>query len=157
SHAEIVGFIDEALGSTQGGKFDKAENLLLNKAHPAYDSLVGTVDSLQDAQIKAAEEMREEAETAFKRSRAVILGAIFAGIAIAAVFGFLLVRSIGETLSAAVGVADRIANGHLGNDIRATSDDELGQLLNSLQRMDAKLVDIVGSVRSSSGAVGSAA
>ena len=79
------------------------------------------------------------------------------GIGLAALLGFLLVRSIVSALNAAVSIADRIAGGELGNDVRVESNDELGRLLESLKRMDAKLVEIVGGVRGSADAVGSAA
>ena len=68
-----------------------------------------------------------------------------------------MLRSILGALTAAVSIADRIASGELGNDVRVDSQDELGRLLDSLRRMDAKLVEIVGDVRGSADAVGSAA
>ena len=96
-------------------------------------------------------------DSAFKRNSAIIIGAIVIGIGLAAFLGFLLVRSIVSALNAAVSIADRIASGELGNDVRVDSNDELGSLLDSLRRMDAKLVEIVGGVRGSADAVGSAA
>jgi methyl-accepting chemotaxis protein len=79
------------------------------------------------------------------------------GIAIAGSLGWMLVRSIVAALAAAVGVAERIANGQLDNEIEVKSSDELGQLLSSLRTMDAKLVEIVSGVRGTASAVGGAA
>jgi methyl-accepting chemotaxis protein len=155
--AEILARVDEGLGSTQGGKFDNAEKLLLEKARPAYDKMVTTLSQLQTAQIKAGADMQASAVAQFKRNSTIIIGAIVVGVGLAALFGYFLVTSIGTALAAAVGVADRIAGGQLGNGIDVHSDDELGKLLHSLKRMDGKLVEIVGSVRTSASAVGSAA
>jgi len=88
---------------------------------------------------------------------AIIVAAIILSIGLGALVGFLLVRSIGQALAAAVHIADRIAGGDLGNEVTAASNDELGRLLDSLKRMDSKLVEIVGGVRSSADAVGAAA
>ena len=101
--------------------------------------------------------MRNDADKAFKRNTAIIIGAIVLGLGLAGFLGFLLVRSIVSALNAAVSIADRIASGELGNHVRVDSHDELGRLLDSLKRMDAKLVEIVGGVRGSADAVGSAA
>ncbi len=155
--SEVSSYVQEALLAAQSGTFDKAESLLIEKARPAYDKMTGASEELLTAQIDVAQKMRTEANAAFERNRVVIIGAIVLGIGVSALFGFLLVRSIVGALNAAVGVADRIANGELGNRVVVRSQDELGQLLESLKRMDGKLVEIVGGVRGSADAVGSAA
>ena len=69
----------------------------------------------------------------------------------------LLIRSIVSALNAAVSIADRIASGELGNHVRVDSQRRARPLLDSLRRMDGKLVEIVGGVRGSADAVGAAA
>lgn len=154
---EVMAFTEEALVAAQAGTFDKAESLLIEKARPTYDKLTEASESLLKAQIDVAQQMRSSAETSFKRTTGIIIAAIVLGISLAAMLGFLLVRSIVSTLNAAVSIADRIAGGELGNDVRVQSNDELGRLMGSLKRMDAKLVEIVGGVRGSADEVGSAA
>ena len=80
--------------------------------------------------------MRNDADKAFKRNSAIIVGAIALGLGLAGLLSFLLLRSILGALSAAVNIADRIASGELGNNVRVGSQDELGSLLDSLRRMD---------------------
>jgi methyl-accepting chemotaxis protein len=154
---DIVIHLQEALRAAQAGTFDKAESALIERARPTYEKLNASGDALLETQISVAQQMRNDAEKAFKRNSAIIVGAIVIGLGLAAFLSFLLLRSILGALSAAVSIADRIAHGELGNHIRIESGDELGKLLNSLQRMDAKLVEIVGEVRGSADAVGSAA
>jgi methyl-accepting chemotaxis protein len=154
---EVMSYVEDALTAAQAGTYDKAEALLIEKARPSYDKLTGTSESLLKAQIGVAQEMRTRAESDFKRTTAVIIGAIAIGIGLAAFLGVLLVRSIVSTLNAAVTIADRIASGELGNQVRVESNDELGRLMEGLKRMDLKLVEIVGGVRGSADAVGSAA
>jgi methyl-accepting chemotaxis protein len=154
---DVIGFLQEALQAAQAGTFDKAESALIERARPSYEKLNGSGDSLLEVQIKVGQQMREDAEKAFKRNSAIIVAAIAIGLGLAALLSFLLLRSILGALSAAVSIADRIASGELGNDVRIGSQDELGSLLDSLRRMDSKLVEIVGEVRGSADAVGSAA
>jgi methyl-accepting chemotaxis protein len=154
---DVLSSVQEALLAAQAGTFDKAEKALIEHARPSYEKLTGAGDALLETQINVAHEMRTTADKDFKRISAIIVGAIVVGIGFAGLLGFLLIRSIVSTLTAAVSIADRIASGELGNNVRVDSSDELGRLLDSLKRMDAKLVDIVGGVRGSADAVGSAA
>ncbi|OYU44931.1 MAG: methyl-accepting chemotaxis protein [Burkholderiales bacterium PBB4] len=73
------------------------------------------------------------------------------GIIILLIFGATawLVRSIREPLDQANQLAARIAQGDLSSDIRTTRQDEFGQLLQSLNAMNASLSTMVSQVRSS--------
>lgn len=155
--SEVLGYLQDALLAAQAGTFSTAEGLLIEKARPSYDKLTGLSETLLATQIDVAQRMRAEAESGFKRNSAFIVAAILLGAGLAGFLGYMLMRSIVSTLSAAVNIADRIASGELGNNVRVESNDELGRLLDSLKRMDGKLVEIVGSVRSSADAVGAAA
>ena len=154
---EVMTFVHEALLAAQGGTFDKAEGLLIEKARPAYDKMIGDSEQLLKTQINVAQDLRTNADKAFKRNSALIVAAIALGVGLGALFGIMLVRSIISALNAAVSIADRIASGELDNRVNVASNDELGSLLASLKRMDSKLVEIVGGVRGSADAVGAAA
>ncbi|HEX7012518.1 MAG TPA: methyl-accepting chemotaxis protein [Steroidobacteraceae bacterium] len=153
----VLAAVQDALLAAQAGTFSSAESALIERARPSYEKLTATGDALLKAQIEVAQQMRTEAQNGYNRTKLFIIGAIVLGIGFSGLIGFLLIRSIASTLSAAVNIADRIASGHLGNHVRIESNDELGRLLDSLRRMDAKLVEIVGGVRSSADAVGAAA
>jgi methyl-accepting chemotaxis protein len=154
---DVIGFLQEALLAAQSGAFDKAESALIERARPSYEKLNASGDALLELQIKVGQQMRLDAEKAFKRNSAIIVSAIAIGLGLAGLLSYLLLRSILGALSAAVSIANRIASGELGNDVRVGGQDELGSLLDSLRRMDSKLVEIVGEVRGSADAVGSAA
>jgi len=153
----LVQMLDAAVADLQGGRYGEAEKTTMNQARPKYEELTNVGDTVRTKQLEAANKAWEAAQSASTRQITLILTAIVLGIAIAGTLGWMLVRSIVAALSAAVGVAERIANGQLDNEIEVKSNDELGQLLTSLRTMDAKLVDIVGGVRGTAGAVGSAA
>ncbi|HYM33978.1 MAG TPA: methyl-accepting chemotaxis protein [Steroidobacteraceae bacterium] len=149
--------LSAAVALVQSNKFNEAEKLTLSQARPKYEELTKLGESLQTAQIEAAQNAWSESQIQFKQQAALVIAVVLAGVVLGVLLGGVLIRSIVSTLSSAVGVADRIASGHLGNDVAGGGSDELGQLLSSLRKMDAKLVEIVGSARTSAGAVGGAA
>lgn len=112
---DVLGFVQEALLAAQAGTFDKAEKALIENARPSYEKLTSSGDALLKTQIDVASAMRTAADKDFKRISAIIVGAIVIGIGLAGLLGFLLIRSIVSTLTAAVSIADRIASGELGN------------------------------------------
>jgi len=147
----------QAVADMQASRFSNAEKAMLEQARPKYEKLTSTVNSLKNAQIVAAASAFEDAQKSFRSSSMVMVASIVAGVVVAGFFGMLLVRSIVSTISLAVSVADRIAQGHVGNSIDTSGNDELSKLLVALASMDSKLVEIVSSVRTSADAVGSAA
>ena len=105
----MITHVQEALQAAQAGTFDKAESALIERARPTYEKLNGAGDTLLETQISVAQQMRDDAEKAFKRNSAIIVGAIIIGLSLAVFLSFLLLRSILGALSAAVSIADRIA------------------------------------------------
>jgi methyl-accepting chemotaxis protein len=154
---DVISSLQESLLAAQAGTFDRAESALIERARPTYDKLNASGDALLELQIRVGQQMRVDADKAFKRNSAIIVAAIAIGLGLAGLLSYLLLRSILGALSASVNIADRIASGELGNNVQVESQDELGSLLDSLRRMDSKLVEIVGDVRGSADAVGSAA
>ena len=74
---------------------------------------------------------------------ACVLGALLVGASIAVV----LVRNITRPLAEAVKVAETVASGNLTSRIEVRSQDETGQLLDALKRMNDSLTGIVRQVR----------
>jgi len=153
----ILDINQTAVASMQSGTYDKAEKAMLEQARPRYEKLTATVDELKAAQISAAQKAWEASQTQFKSQSLTMMGSIIIGLGMAGFFGFMLVRSIVNAIGVAVGVANRIAQGQVGNQVDVTNHDELGQLLSALKTMDGKLVEIVSSVRTTADAVGGAA
>jgi methyl-accepting chemotaxis protein len=121
-----------------------------------------------EARIQAvAETSRKQADESFRaasaQQRAAVLtsGALSALAAVAvALFSWLIARSLTQRLKAAVGLAERVAEGDLtafGSLESRASRDEVGQLQASLDRMASKLVEVTGQVRNAAGALASAA
>ena len=104
-----------------------------------------TLDQLTTARVAAAKNSVDDTY------RTGLLVAVIA-IAIAIVLGLIVVtvsaRSITKPLARAVSVADAIAAGDLSSTFEATGNDELGQLLRSMETMQHNLLARAASDRS---------
>lgn len=157
SRTELMHATDEIFQALERGDYATARSVRASKLEPALNPLKEAVSEALNYQLMAADEMRAEADAAFKADRVKIFAMSFGAIALAIGAAFLLIRYTMTVLGSAMNVADRIANGQLGNHIDIPSTDEFGKLLGSLQKMDSKLSEIVGTVRSAAENVGSAA
>ncbi|MBZ2206239.1 HAMP domain-containing protein [Massilia sp. R798] len=97
-----------------------------------------------------------EAAKASQRTQTLIL--ILAGVAAAISIGIAVITTRGITgpLSYAVKVARRVAEGDLTSVIKVNSRDEMGQMLDALNHMNASLIKIVGDVRLGTESISSA-
>ncbi|MFP3533946.1 HAMP domain-containing protein, partial [Burkholderia sp. SIMBA_043] len=68
---------------------------------------------------------------------------------------WLITRSIVTPLGRAVGIAETVARGDLTSNIEVSGRDETSQLLLAMRNMNARLLDVVSRVRSSSESIAS--
>ncbi|HMN44391.1 MAG TPA: methyl-accepting chemotaxis protein, partial [Povalibacter sp.] len=157
AHNALQSSIDAVDAAIAANDDELAGKLVVDQVDPAFSALADTMQAATEHQYERAEEALKAAKARYSVSRGLVVGAMLVAAAIAAAFAVLLLRSIMSALGTAVKVSDRIASGELGHDIPADRGDEFGALLGSLKRMDVKLHEIVGSVRTASDAVGGAA
>jgi methyl-accepting chemotaxis protein-1 (serine sensor receptor) len=79
--------------------------------------------------------------------RNVAIIVMLAGVLLAALIGYWLIRAIVGPLNEAVRVAESVAAGDLTQNIEVRSQDETGQLMQAMKNMNESLVHIVGQVR----------
>ncbi len=149
SMADIRG----ALGQADGG----ATSMLYSEVLPNVAIMTDEMNKLISTQIKEGKQKYEAAVASYQRIRLMTFAALVVGMLLAVSMAFFLIRSIVGTLGRAVLVANAIAQGKLGHDIRTRRKDELGRLLEALKEMDERLTLTVGEVRSGSDSVSTAA
>ena len=147
---------DEYIGLIQKGDRDGALALMQERLRPVQMEYQKTIQEQVDYQAGVTAASVERAETAAAAlQRDVIVAGVLA-IALAVFLAFSIIRSITRPLAEAVQAADRVAAGDLSGQIVVRSQDETGQLLGALQRMQHSLVNTVGLVRSNAEGVASA-
>ncbi len=113
-------------------------------AVPAVYLLVGGLAIYFFAPLEALEPVRN-----------LVLALFLVAMPAAWLLAYAITRSVTTRLRAAVDAAQRLATGDLALEIRPTSNDETGRLLESLAAMRAGLADAISSIRESAEAVGS--
>ena len=107
-----------------------------------FDVLVGAI---RDA---AGREVIEGGEV-IARSNTVNIAAMVIGAMIAVLLGLLITRQITTGINSGVGIAKRIADGDLtvkADQALLAQKDEIGELVQAMDRMSRKLREIIGSV-----------
>ena len=128
-------------------EYQKGATPLANKARESFK----TLSDLAKATLKRE---TEEAENDLHRLITITLMINLGGLAISALVGFLLYRSIVPPLQQAAEIADQIAKGDLTTRIYSTGDDETGRLLTTLDKMQSELRQLVQQVMSTSQQLG---
>ncbi|WP_440107226.1 methyl-accepting chemotaxis protein [Acidovorax sp. BL-A-41-H1] len=128
--------IDGAVGGAYADRLKKhmeaTDQLLLGLAGTARDKM---------------EEARKGVNRLTSTMSGLIAGALLLALAVLIPLTFFSVRSILQSLAQASTLAERIAAGDLSHDVRATSQDEVGQLVGAMGRMQDALRGLVQQVQ----------
>jgi methyl-accepting chemotaxis protein len=135
---------------------EQIQNYVSTQMRPAMKPLLAALGQLANLQINKARQEYADAHHIYKRF--TVINAVLTSLILcaAALTCWMLIRSITNPLSEAVRVARTVASGDLTSTISVTGRDETSELLTALKHMNDRLLDIVGGVRSSSEAIGSA-
>ncbi|WP_311240612.1 MULTISPECIES: methyl-accepting chemotaxis protein [unclassified Xanthomonas] len=125
------------------GKTDEALPLMLRRAAPATQAWQDTLLEYTALQRKRAQEANAVATTAMARGRTMLIGGGLAVVFISGLLGWAITRSLVRPLSQATRAAEAIANGNLDNDVRTTSNDETGRLLQAMDRMQDQVRNLI--------------
>jgi len=127
-----------------------------NLAADAADVNSG-VQQLVNFQEARVERVAARAEARMQGLVRVGVAAIFLGLLVLTIFGWMTMGSIRAALSKASNVVKRISDGYLNNKTTVEVRDEIGLMIEELSRMDEKLAEIVKQVRDSATSVDTAA
>ena len=117
------------------------------------DAIVATIGK-QSHSLMA--QMKEEDEAAHRSATIAMLATVLLTLLIGSVTVWWLIRSITRPLSAAVGIAQQVAQGDLRAVVADGGRNEIGDLLRALKTMSGNLAAIVGRVRDGTEAIATA-
>jgi methyl-accepting chemotaxis protein len=135
---------------------DAANQILTSKFMPASTKYQALLRDLVDMQRQAIDENAATIDQAAATSVRLQMALTVLLILLVAVLGWALKSSIVGPLVSAIGVARRVAKGDLTADVRVTSTDEVGQLLEALGDMNKALRGLVTDVIQGAGSIASA-
>ena len=146
---------DEFLALLDQGQRDEALKLLETQLRPNQLEYQRVIRSMLDHQTQSSDVASQKAEAAADNLFQEVLAAGAIAILLAVTLAITITRSITRPLSLAMAAADRVARGDLSGQITVKSQDETGQLLSALQRMQHSLVSTVSAVRGNAQGVAS--
>jgi methyl-accepting chemotaxis protein len=132
------------------------QEFVQNKLVPSGAEYIQALQSLVDGEVAIVEASRAEIKGQFMELYQLGAGLTLLTIAIAAFISWRLSRSIASGLESAKLAAERIGEGDLSRSVASSSGDEIGLMLGSLQKMQARLADVVSTVRQGSESVAAA-
>ncbi len=135
------------LATTFGTESKAALDQLVEKElYPAIDPVTEGIGKLTVSQLESAREINEQGGQLFARLQAWILGISLVATLLGIATVTWVARSIRRKLQIAVDLAEKVAKGDLEARATAGGNDEINDLLSSLNTMSANLRRIVGEV-----------
>jgi methyl-accepting chemotaxis protein len=156
ARADVTSSMTEITDALNRGD-EGANGMLYSDVLPNVSIMSSEMSKLIALQVDESRQQYESAVSSYQRIRIMTFAALGAGMLLAVLMAFFLIRSIVGTLNRAVSVANAISQGHLGHGIVTHRKDELGRLLEAFRLMDDRLTLTVGEVRRGSDAVCTAA
>ena len=123
------------------GKLDRQKGIehSLGDGRKAFAEATGAIDEYTAYLKKRMAEQSDQARDDGARAQIILLSMVLATLITALVAAIWISLNISRSLSRAVGLADAVAIGDLSQKIEATSNDEVGDLVKSLNAMTANL------------------
>ncbi len=132
---------------------DEADRLNMQVVPGLFSAYSDKMEVLNGFQLKSAEKMWQENQQAYKVFMWVDFLGVLAGLIAVSISAYFLLAAISHPLHFVLNQFDAIGNGDLSNQIKARSNDEMGQLLTGLENMRQNLVQTVTVVRQGSSSI----
>jgi methyl-accepting chemotaxis protein len=145
--AKFVETKQQLLDANKAGDSAAAARIYKDAFTPAADAYLAGMKDLQTYERGVLNHMAEEVRAATARSARLTLALTALLIALGGAVSWLIARSIVRPLTRAVDVARTVADGDLTTRFDCTARDEIGELMQSLQRMTESIAGVVRDVQ----------
>ena len=133
-----------------------ADTIAMTQLSALYSAMSAANNKVKDALYEDARARYETAESNFRTFQIISIAMIAIGLAAAALGWSLLRGAIMKPLTYAQESLRHISSGNLGTPVRPQRDDEMGSLLESIEKTRLELGTVTATVRSGSESVSSA-
>ena len=138
---------EKALALAKLGKGDEARDLLLLNVGTVIKKLYSALDEHSKFNIDFSTQVADDGASALKTANIVSVAISVLAIIVIILMGLFITKKIVNSLTEAIKISETVAAGDLTTDIKVTSNDEAGKLLQALKNMSDSLKNIVGEVR----------
>ena len=147
---------DFTLLDQSGSVSETVKDLYATSSSETFNALIETISQLGVLSSQRAQRAQQAAAAAYDTALLWLVAGVGLSAIIAALCGFLVTRAVIRPVQQAVDAADHIAKGDLSQKIPVGNKDEMGRLLQALQRMQQALMQTVSSVRNNAEGVATA-
>ena len=134
-----TGLQDQERELMEQGHQAEARVMSARDAKATRDELMRQLEEINDIENGQLNQAKEQAAHQYDHAWQLLIGTAGAALLISVVSGVLLSLSISRGLRRAVTLADAVARGDLNQNVTASSNDEIKDLIDSLNRMTANL------------------
>jgi methyl-accepting chemotaxis protein len=124
---------------TQAG-FEAAQKAMLtDRGKRAMDAIRAKLDDIENEERQLLEIREAETASTAETTKTVILASTGLSLLVSSLIAFILIREVLGSLRAAVDLVEKVSAGDLTHRASVTSNDELGRLIKTLNRMGNSL------------------
>jgi len=138
---------EKIINLVRTGQDDEAATEFNNNLSKIHLQYINTVKALMDYQDNAMDASINAMVREYNNARMILLAILALATTVSALIAYLLTRSVIRPIQSALQLADSVAKGDLTSQIKVTTTDETGLLLQSLDNMNTSLSTIVSQVR----------
>ncbi len=135
------------------GKVEEAQEVTRGEGKKSYDLVNQILGELQTINQKEADDELKAVHAAASSTMIWVVSLLLASIVIGISLALLTSRAISVPLRRLSADAEKIASGDLGVEVQVDSDDEIGQLAQSFEKMVNNLREMIGTLADSSSQV----
>ena len=117
----------------------EAKGLSLHEGREVKNDILRQIEEIDRIETQGMKQAREDAASQYDRAWNWLIGAAGAAFLISVASGVLLSLSINRGLRRAVSLADAVAHGDLTQNVKVSSNDEIKDLIDALNRMTGNL------------------
>ncbi|WP_062230268.1 HAMP domain-containing methyl-accepting chemotaxis protein [Aureimonas sp. N4] len=145
--------LQQAFALGEADRTVQAAALLASGVRPALNQLTEQAQALSQYEAGVANQLAQETRETYLTTRMILMGVVGASLALGLGAAVWMSLSISRRLASAAKLSNDIADGDLTQVADAKGSDEIGDLLRAMNRMSAKLSEIMSEVVVSSGHV----
>jgi methyl-accepting chemotaxis protein len=139
ARAALLPFDQEYLKQINDGDAKGAKDTLLQRARPAQLALIAALKKLGDFHKQQIHQQVDALEASYRSARGFLISLSMAAVAAACLLGYWLMRAIKRPLNHALDILSAIEQGKYNSMVEARSNDEIGQALLGIDRMQTAL------------------
>ena len=130
----VVEGLRPAVAALRANDAKGAQQIVVDKIRPLYVPVGEGIAALKKLQLDEAKKESDAAVSRYETIRAAVIATMVLGVSFAALFGFVLVRSISRSLDSAIRATNAVAAGDLSQHIPVEGKDEVAKLLSLCAR-----------------------